>query len=62
MDRQELEEIRKKQKYNELLFQITQYNLRKGKAPDKIIEKAKKLGRQLNISETELKNIEFTKF
>ena len=62
MDNQKLEKIRKKQKYNELLFQITQYNLRNRKLPDKLIREAKKLGRQLYIPETELKNIEFTTF
>ena len=62
MNNQKLEKIRKKQKYNELLFQITQYNLRSRKPPKKLIRNAKELGRQLDISEAELKNIENTNF
>ena len=62
MNNQELEKIRKKQKYNEMLFQITQYNLRSRKPPEKLIMDAKKLGHQLDIPEAELKNIEYTSF
>ena len=62
MDNQEFEKIKKKQKYNELLFKITQYNLRSSKPPDKLIKEAKKLGRQLDIPEAELNNIEFSTF
>jgi len=62
LDNQLLEKIRQKQKYNELLFQITQYNLRNRIPPEKLIKEAKKLGRQLDISEAELQNIEFTTF
>jgi len=62
LDNQLLEKIRQKQKYNELLFQITQYNLRNRIPPEKLIKETKKLGRQLDISEAELQNIEFTTF
>lgn len=62
MDNQELEKIRKKQRYNELLFQITQYNLRSSKPPVKLIREAKKLGRQLDMPEAELNNIEYSRF
>ena len=62
MDNQKLEKIRKKQKYNELLFQITQYNLRNLKPPDKLKWAAKKIGRQLDIPEAELENIEYSTF
>ena len=62
MDNQEFEKIKKKQKYNELLFKITQYNLRSSKPHDKLIKEAKKLGRQLDIPEAELNNIEFSTF
>ena len=44
MDNQKLEKIRKKQRYNELLFQITQYNLRNRKPPDKLIREARNWG------------------
>jgi len=62
LDNQLFEKIRQKQKYNELLFQITQYNLRSRIPPEKLIKEAKKLGRQLDLSEAELQNIEFTTF
>jgi hypothetical protein len=62
LDKQIIEKIRKKQKYNELLFKITQYNLRNRNLPENLIKKAKELGRQLDIPEAELKNIESTIF
>jgi len=54
--------IRKKQKYNETLFAITKYVLLNQKPPEEMIEMAKELGRQLNIPEEELRNIEFSSF
>ena len=62
LDNQIIEKIRKKQKYNKLLFKITQYNLQNSKAPEKLLKEAKELGRQLEIPEAELQNIEFTAF
>jgi len=62
LDKQTFEKIRKKQKYNELIFKITQYNLSGRKPPEKLISEAKELGRQLDLPETELRNIEFTTF
>lgn len=53
MDNQIVEKIKKKKKYNELLFKITQYNLHSLNPPDKLIKEAKELGRQLEIPETE---------
>lgn len=60
MDNQIIEKIRKKQKYNALLFAITQYGLRKQKPPEKLIREAQELGCQLDIEEEELRNIEFS--
>jgi hypothetical protein len=60
LDRQIAEKIRKKQKYNALLFTITQYGLRKLKPPEELIREAQELGYQLDIEEEELKNIEFS--
>ena len=54
MDKQLIEKIRKKKKYNKLLFKITHYNLRSLNPPDKLIKEAKELGRQLDIPEAEL--------
>ena len=62
MDNQLYEKIGKKQKYNKLLFKITQYNLCNPKLPENLIKEAKELGRQLDIPETELQNIESTTF
>ena len=62
MDNQLVEKIKIKQKYNKLLFKITQYNLRSSKPHEKLIEEAKELGRHLDLSVAELKNIEFTTF
>ena len=62
MDNQKLEKIRRRQKYNKLLFQITQYNLSSRKPPDELIKEAKKLGHQLDIPEAELNNIEYSTF
>ena len=62
LDNQIVEKIRKKQKYNKLLFKITQYNLHNSKPPEKLLKEAKELGRQLEIPEAELQDIEFTTF
>jgi hypothetical protein len=62
LDNQLVEKIKIKQKYNKLLFKITQYNLRSSKPPEKLMKEAKELGRQLDLPEAELKNIEFSTF
>jgi hypothetical protein len=62
LDNQLIEKIRKKQKYNKLLFKITQYNLCNRKLPENLLKEAKELGRQLDIPDTELQNIESTNF
>jgi hypothetical protein len=60
MDNETNEKIRKKQKYNGLLFAITKYGLLNRKPPEQLIEQARELGRQLDIAEEELKNIEYS--
>lgn len=60
MDNQIIKQIKKKQKFNELVFKITQYGLRNQLAPEYLINAAKELGREIDISEAELKNIEFS--
>ena len=44
LDNQTIKKIGEKQKYNKLLFKITQYGLLNRKPPEKLIEEAKKLG------------------
>jgi hypothetical protein len=60
LDNQLIKKIKKKQKYNELLFKITQYGLRNRIPPGHLISEAKELGREIDIPETELQNIEFS--
>ncbi len=57
MDNQTVEKIRKKQKYNELVFKITKYGLLNRKAPEKLLKEAQELGRQIDVPEAELRNI-----
>ena len=58
MDNQTIKKINKKQKYNELLFKITQYGLRNCKPPENLRKEAEELGRRIDIPEAELRNIE----
>jgi hypothetical protein len=58
LDNQSIKKIREKQKYNKLLFKITQYGLHNRKPPEKLIKEARQLGRQLDIPEAELRNKE----
>ena len=58
LDNQTIKKIRKKQKYNKLLFKISQYCLRNQIPPDHLIKEVKELGRQIDIPEAELRNIE----
>ena len=60
MDNQTKEMIKIKQKYNQLLFAISKYGLLNQKAPEKLVKQAEEIGRQIGISEEELKNIEFS--
>jgi len=60
LDNQTRKKIGEKQKYNKLLFAITQYGLLNRKPPEKLIEEAKELGQRINIPEAELRNIEFS--
>ena len=62
LDSQTIKKIRKKQKYNKLLFKITQYGLLNRKLPVKLIDEAKELGRQIDIPEAELQNIDSSTF
>ena len=62
MDSEKKEMIKIKQKYNQLLFAISKYGLQKQKAPEKLVKQAEELGRQIGISEEELKNIEFSRY
>ena len=62
MDNQTAEKIRKKQKYNELVFKITQYGLLNRKAPERLLKEAQELGRQIDVPEAELRNIEFSTY
>ena len=57
LDNQTIKKIKKKQKYNELVFKITQYGLRHGKPPENLIKEAEELGRQIDIPEAELRNV-----
>ncbi len=57
---QTIKKIGEKQKYNKVLFKITQYGLLNCKPPEKLIEEAKELGRRIDIPEAELRNIEFS--
>jgi hypothetical protein len=60
LDNQTIKKIGEKQKYNKLLFKITQYGLLNRKPPEKLIEDAKDLGRRIDIPEAELRNIEYS--
>ncbi len=62
MDNEIKEKIKIKQKYDETLFTITKYVMLNQRPPEEMIKKAKELGRQLNIPEDELRNIEFSCF
>ena len=57
MDKQIIEKIKKKQKYNELVFKITQYELINRKPPEKLLKEAQELARQIDVPEAELRNI-----
>ena len=57
MDDQIAEKIKKKQKYNELVFKITQYGLLNRKPPEKRRKDAQEVGRQIDVPEAELRNI-----
>jgi len=57
LDNVTIKKIKKKQKYNKLLFKIAQYGLRNCKPPDNLIKMAEELGRQIDIPEAELRNI-----
>jgi hypothetical protein len=60
LDNQIIKQIKKKQKFNELVFKITHYGLRNRQPPEYLINEAKELGREIDIPEAELKNIEFS--
>jgi hypothetical protein len=60
LDDQTIKKIRKKLKYNQLLFKITQYGLLNRKPPEKLIKETNELGHQIDIPEAELRNIEFS--
>ena len=57
MEKQIAEKIRKKQKYNELVFKITQYGLNNRKPPEKLLKEAEELAHQIDVPEAELRNI-----
>lgn len=57
MDKQIADKIKKKQKYNELVFKITQYGLSNRNPPDTLIKEAIDLARQIGLPEAELRNI-----
>jgi len=57
LDKQIADKIKKKQKYNELVFKITQYGLSNRKPPDALIKEAIELARQIGLPEAELRNI-----
>jgi len=59
MDKQIAEKIKKKQKYNKLLFKITQYGLTNRKPPEKLLKEAQELARQIDVPEAELRDIVF---
>lgn len=59
MDKQIIEKIKKKKKYNELVFKITQYGLNNLKPPEKLLKKAQELARKIDVPEAEWRNIEF---
>ena len=58
MDKKIAGKIKKKQKYNELLFKITQYGLINRKPPEKLLKEAYELARQIDVPEAEMRNIE----
>lgn len=62
LDNQTIKKIGEKQKYNKLLFIITQYGLSNRKPPEELIEAAKELGRRIDISEAELRNLEYSTY
>jgi len=53
LDKQTIEKIKIKRKYNELVFKITQYELIKHKPPEKLLKKAHELARQIDLPEEE---------
>ena len=57
MDKQIIEKIKKKQKYNELVLKITQYELINRKPPEKLLKEAQEFARQTDVPEAELRNI-----
>jgi hypothetical protein len=62
LDNQTKEMIQIRQRYNRLLFAISKYGLLNQKPPEKLIQEAEELGRQIGIGEEELKNIEFSRY
>lgn len=62
MDNQTKEMIQLRRKYNRLLLAISKYGMLNQKPPEKLIQNAEELGRQMGISEEELKNIEFSRY
>jgi hypothetical protein len=58
LDKQIIEKIKIKQKYNKLVFKITQYELINRKPPEKLLKEAQELARQIDVPEAELRNIE----
>jgi len=62
LDNQTKEMIQMRRKYNRLLLAISNYGVLNQKPPEKLIQEAEELGRQIGISEEELKNIEFSTF
>ena len=62
MDNQSIKIIEAKQKYNQILFAISKYGLLNQNPPKKLIKRAQELGRQIGITEEELKNIEFSRY
>ena len=59
LDKQIIEKIKIKQKYNKLLFKITQYELINRKPPEKLLKEAQELGHQIDVPEAEYQNIEY---
>jgi len=57
LDKQIAEKIKKKQRYNQLVFKILQYGFANRKPLEKLLKEAIELARQLDVSETELRNI-----
>jgi len=54
MDQQIENKIKKKKKFNELVFKITQYRLNNRNPPDELLKEARKLSCEIKIPEVEL--------